>query len=255
MEELHLSGGPVNQSLATIVRNMMAVAASLSALDSADKIERATADMVGSVIPADEILLMRLDLGGDGTQVRTGDDLQVDEDISGALARVGHLHPAVLSYLAPGDDGRPRRVSDVASHREWWSSGAFQEVFRTRPGRYQLSVVTQLDGAVGTGWVLMRARRDFSAADVEAAHVLHPLLTALMELAAVKSRTDPHPCASLTSRELVVLELLATGRSARGIARDLGITEGTARKHLSHIYAKLNVHDRLSAVLALQRRV
>ena len=49
-----------------------------------------------------------------------------------------------------------------------------------------------------------------------------------------------------------MLELVATGASAILVARTLGISERTVRKHLEHLYAKLGVHDRLSAVNVLR---
>lgn len=56
------------------------------------------------------------------------------------------------------------------------------------------------------------------------------------------------PRAPLTPREIEVLQLLAVGLSGRSIARRLGSSEGTVRKHLEHIYSKLGAHDRLAAV-------
>jgi DNA-binding CsgD family transcriptional regulator len=52
----------------------------------------------------------------------------------------------------------------------------------------------------------------------------------------------------LTTREIEVLEMLADGHPARRIARQLGVSERTIHKHLSNLYAKLGVHDRLLAV-------
>ncbi len=46
----------------------------------------------------------------------------------------------------------------------------------------------------------------------------------------------------LTPRELDVLKLLARGRTLSVVARELSIAEGTARTHMGHIYAKLDVH-------------
>jgi DNA-binding CsgD family transcriptional regulator len=59
--------------------------------------------------------------------------------------------------------------------------------------------------------------------------------------------------ARLTAREAEVLRCLASGRTARAIGRELGVSELTIRKHLENVYAKLDVHDRLDAVLAAIR--
>jgi len=54
---------------------------------------------------------------------------------------------------------------------------------------------------------------------------------------------------TLTGRELAVLSLLADGLTAASIGHRLNVTSRTVSKHLEHIYAKLHVSDRLSAVL------
>ena len=55
--------------------------------------------------------------------------------------------------------------------------------------------------------------------------------------------------ARITPREQAVLGELARGVTAAVISRRLGISERTVHKHLEHIYSKLDVTDRLSAVL------
>jgi len=57
----------------------------------------------------------------------------------------------------------------------------------------------------------------------------------------------------LTAREVAVLALVADGHTAGAGARRLLIGERTVHKHLQHLYAKLGVTDRLSAVLTAQR--
>jgi DNA-binding CsgD family transcriptional regulator len=47
----------------------------------------------------------------------------------------------------------------------------------------------------------------------------------------------------LTTRESQVLALIAKGMSTSDIARYLGVTEFTARKHRSNISAKLDIHS------------
>lgn len=54
----------------------------------------------------------------------------------------------------------------------------------------------------------------------------------------------PH---QLTSRELVVLTLLAQGLSNTSIARRLGISERTTAHHIEHLMAKLGAPNRAAA--------
>ncbi|HCN21554.1 MAG TPA: DNA-binding response regulator, partial [Arthrobacter bacterium] len=53
-----------------------------------------------------------------------------------------------------------------------------------------------------------------------------------------------------------LLELLATGLTNRAIARRLFISEATVKTHLVHIYGKLGVDNRTSAIaMATRRRI
>ena len=55
--------------------------------------------------------------------------------------------------------------------------------------------------------------------------------------------------AGLSSREQEVLSVLVTGASNKEIARELDITERTVKAHLSSIFQKAGVSDRVSLVL------
>jgi DNA-binding NarL/FixJ family response regulator len=53
---------------------------------------------------------------------------------------------------------------------------------------------------------------------------------------------------ALSSREIDVLTLVAKGANNKQIADQLFVTEATVKTHLIHIYGKLSVSDRTSAV-------
>ena len=55
----------------------------------------------------------------------------------------------------------------------------------------------------------------------------------------------------LTSRELMVAEQIARGASNREIAETLDITERTVKAHLSAIFEKMGVRDRVQLALAM----
>jgi len=57
------------------------------------------------------------------------------------------------------------------------------------------------------------------------------------------------PLSRLTPREREVLRLMAQGRANKEIGALLGISVGTAKTHLRHIFRKLRVSDRTGAVL------
>ncbi len=52
----------------------------------------------------------------------------------------------------------------------------------------------------------------------------------------------------LSKREVEVLQLVAEGFSNREIAARLVVTVGTVKKHLEHVYSKLDAHGRTHAV-------
>jgi two-component system, NarL family, response regulator LiaR len=65
---------------------------------------------------------------------------------------------------------------------------------------------------------------------------------------------DDMPGGDLTARERDVLGLMASGMTNKGIARQLGLTDGTVRAYVSAILAKLEVTNRTEAtVLAIRR--
>jgi DNA-binding CsgD family transcriptional regulator len=52
----------------------------------------------------------------------------------------------------------------------------------------------------------------------------------------------------LTARECEILELLASGRSNKEMARALGISPNTVKTHVARLYEKLEVQNRMLAV-------
>lgn len=64
------------------------------------------------------------------------------------------------------------------------------------------------------------------------------------------------PVTPLSSQELEILRMFASGNDAPRISKALGISPQTLRNHLHHINKKLRTHNRLEAVThALQRRL
>ena len=62
---------------------------------------------------------------------------------------------------------------------------------------------------------------------------------------------NPH---DLTSREREIFALVSQGMSNKEVARRLKRTERTVKHHMTHIMQKLNVRNRVQAVLKLARR-
>jgi DNA-binding NarL/FixJ family response regulator len=110
-----------------------------------------------------------------------------------------------------------------------------------------------LDGASYRAFVLTRPGPDFCDEDLSLARRLQPLLALLYRQYAVLAATSrDNLITDLTQRELTVLHLLSEGLTAAAIGHQLGISPRTVHVHLTHVYRKLGVSDRLMAVRIYQ---
>ena len=93
----------------------------------------------------------------------------------------------------------------------------------------------------------------------------HQLITAVRAAAAGESALAPviatrlmdrmrAPQASMSARELQVLELVAAGCSNSDIAAELFVSDTTVKSHLAHIFTKLGVSSRTAAVSRARER-
>ena len=109
------------------------------------------------------------------------------------------------------------------------------------------------------GYILKDAVADDVAAAIRAAHNdevhLDPAAARILAKG-MRTRSSAPPVEPLTDRELEVLALVGRGRSNKEIATDLGITERTARTHVSNILGKLGLASRTQAALyAVDRKL
>jgi DNA-binding NarL/FixJ family response regulator len=126
--------------------------------------------------------------------------------------------------------------------------------------RYAVDLIG--DNAEGVGYLLKDRVTDFRGfADAvrrvaAGGTVLDP--TVVSHMLGRKRRDDPLD--ELTPRERQVLELMAEGRSNKGIAEEMIVTPAAVEKHITAIFSKLGVsaepldHRRVLAVLAFLRR-
>lgn len=184
-------------------------------------------------------------------------------DVDAAHAEVD-FHPAVVTFDGPGTeamqdhplirhflsstDRLPRRVSDVAPRQEWLRSNAYGMVLEPVGTPHLLAIPIRFSAAGAEAYAVARSGRDFTARDCAVAAALQVALVALHP-PVEPGPVEPRPTTGdLTPREHEVLVLLSEGRSAQAISHELRISTRTVRKHLEHVYAKLGVQDRLSAV-------
>jgi DNA-binding NarL/FixJ family response regulator len=107
--------------------------------------------------------------------------------------------------------------------------------------------------AGASGYLLKDADVGEIAVAIRAAHRGELQLDPAVARRLTESLRAPHDPA-LTSREVDVLRLLGEGQSNKTIAATLGITERTARTHVSKILAKLGLSSRTQAALWAARR-
>ena len=86
-------------------------------------------------------------------------------------------------------------------------------------------------------------------ADGEA--LLSPAITkrVIKQFARIPRSEVPRQLDELTERELEVFRLIARGLSNAEIARELYISDTTVKTHITHILMKLNLRDRVQAVV------
>ena len=203
---------------------------------------------------------IRILLVDDHAMVRRGlrgflelfDDLDVvaeARDGEEAVAAVAASSPdvVIMDLVLPVLDGVAATARIKAEHPtvEVIALTAFAEEER----------VTAAIEAGASGFLLKTADADDVAGAIRAAHAgemyLDPAIAAIVARRARASAAVPAAASgvALTPRELQVLALVARGDPNRAIGERLGITERTARTHVSNILAKLGLASRTQAAL------
>jgi DNA-binding NarL/FixJ family response regulator len=137
--------------------------------------------------------------------------------------------------LAQGDP-EPALVSLRRASQSWQELDAPYEAARARRQIAQACLALGDDEAA-------RMERD-------AARDAFATLGAAPDIASIDAqagRALPHEPHGLTARELEVLRLVAAGQTNKAIAAELVLSERTVERHVSNIFAKLNVSSRAAA--------
>lgn len=96
------------------------------------------------------------------------------------------------------------------------------------------------------GYLLKDAPPEELARAVRAVNESRPVMSDQVTVALTRRLTQPRT--SLSARELEILEAVATGHTNKEIAQELFISQATVKTHLVHIFDKLGVDNRTSAV-------
>lgn len=166
---------------------------------------------------ADSLAALPADLGGSYLRALTA-------QVTGALLLAGGDVPGALAPL--------RRAA-----AEWRELGAPYDAARTQ--LLMAAAYRELGDADGAAMEAAAARAVFSG------------LGALPDIARADALLPPpQPLGNpggLTDREVEVIVLVATGKSNRDVARELGISEKTVASHLSHMFTKVGLPSRAAA--------
>ncbi len=166
------------------------------------------------------------------------------------LARAGSPPDVVLMDLAM------EPVDGVEATRELRATQPEVEVVAVTSLIDQSRVEAAL-AAGASGYVVKDAAPDELAAAIRAAHRgevhLDPAIARRLIASLRPSSPATDPFAALSERELEILRLIADGRANKEIARQLVISERTARTHVSNVLRKLGVSSRTQAALLAVR--
>jgi DNA-binding CsgD family transcriptional regulator len=200
-------------------------------------------------IHSDEVSFFGLDSGQQTTWF--GQELPENDDEDGEDPNIGafweHYRDCLpCSYPDRTDDLRSvLRISDFYSARQWHATGMYRDYFR--PAGLDHELMLCLPGAPGRTVRLLFFRgpgQDFSERDRALLALLRPHLLEAYADAELRRRGIP----ALTARQWDLLRLVAAGYTNSQIARRLGLSEATVRKHLENIYTRLRVSSRTAAV-------
>ena len=206
------------------------------------------------VLLADDHEIVRLGLRA---VLESADDIEVIGEVATAEAAIAAAQAGGIDVIlmdlrfGPGVEGT--RLATGAD--------ATAEIKRTMEKPPHVLVVTNYDtdadilGAIeagALGYLLKDAPPEELLAAVRSAaegdSTLSPTVANRLMTRVRTSRS------SLTPRELEVLKLVASGSSNREIGRTLLLSEATVKSHLVHIYDKLGVRSRTSAVAAARKQ-
>lgn len=171
-------------------------------------------------------------------------------------------HP--IFPLMMGGLARPVRLSDLMSYRDLYRTDLYHDVFRPACTKHQLIVPFNV-GTQACGLTSNRATKNYSIEDIAAAELFSRHLAAafstdqlLRSSAAARQEADRFDHSELrrkglTRREREVLWWVAEGKANVEIAVILSIAAVTVEYHLTSIYRKLGVENRMAAVASLSR--
>ncbi|GAA3707437.1 hypothetical protein GCM10022399_25190 [Terrabacter ginsenosidimutans] len=202
--------------------------------------------------------------GSAEVSVETAGSPPVSDELGRLAAEVADQHPAILSLST----SHATLMSDLVVLPDFWHTEVYERMHGHVDGRYPMAIMLHASPTDVLFLGAHRSHSDFRPEDVEALETIQrPLAAALAFRSALDATTallgadGPAPvdpgmlaapaalCADYrpTRREAEVLTLASAGWTNVRIARRLGITERTVRKHLSSVYEQSGRSGRAAA--------
>jgi DNA-binding CsgD family transcriptional regulator len=236
-------------------RNLAGAVAILNEDLDLSTLPRRTMAALTHVIPTDMVTYNEVDLVRKRDVVFSSpEDTRFAPGATEHAAFIRHMleHPLIAHNVGIADP-MPRKISDFLSDRQFRSLGLYSEFFRAFGFKYQMALVIHHAGKQMIGVAANRALSDFTERERTClsairSHVVQNYRHGLsVERTREESRRGARPACGLSQREAEVLHWVAGGKSNDDVSRIIGISSATVKKHLEHIYDKLNVANRTAA--------
>jgi DNA-binding NarL/FixJ family response regulator len=166
-----------------------------------------------------------------------------------AIEAAERLRPDVvlMDLSMPGTTGTEATARIVADH-----DGAITVVILTSFSD-RGEILAALD-AGASGYLLKDAEPDELLRGIRAAARGESPIAPKAAREVLATRLERPPEVQLSPRELDVLRLVAHGMPNKRIARELAISEKTVKAHLTNIFQRIGVFDRVQAAIWAQRQ-
>jgi len=232
-------------------QTMLSIVARPDDLDSADPLPRSVLTGLRELIPCNNVTFFMQDSNRkEGVIDQDVGELGslADADLEGLEEVIWTHYWDCLPCSYPdtsGDLTSVTTISDFYSDRQLHSDGMYCEYFKLIGVERSLGVcLPSQPGRVLRVAFFREPGQDFSPRDRGLLTLLRPHLYDIYRERRQRRRTTPQ----LTARQQQLLRLVAAGCTNGQIARRLSITEATVRKHLEHIFERLQVTSRTAAV-------
>ena len=226
------------------------------AIDEGDGFGRALLDVVDRLVPSDVATFNRTDLGAGRTEFDTHPAPHaVHRDANDHFVRLHDEHPLIRRF-ARIDAPPPMRWRDVVDPEAFERTELFDVYYRPMGVTHQVAVKVAGQGAAMTTIALSRSHRPFTDDERDRLAVVLPHLRRSARVHQTLGdglpSADALIDAGLTSRQAEVALALSGGGTNPELARRLGISLGTLRKHLERISSTLDVDNRGAAIAAIR---